>query len=550
MRKCVKAALSCVLLFSGTTTLAVETSLLDRLAQEKIIGDAELRPQALPVPQPSISTHPAEVPETNTDKLRAENAQLAHQLHGVNERILAMQKKISDIERASALSARQKTQGQNARQGTSASGTPARTQDRNLARIRDLNKQLDAAVKQRNALAVELSNMKAVTDRNKSDGAALNAARTEITGLKKQTAELQAAKQELLSKAKSDDSALSTNLSTARTEIARLQKQVAELQAANKKLLEVSKSDSAVFSADLSAARAEIADLKKQAVDLQAAHQQRMELSTSGGATLNDDLNAARSEIANLKKRATELQVDNQQLIEKSRFDSGVFNTELKDARAEIASLKKQTAELQTGKRYAVNDKASKDVRTSYAVGTWYAETAAKETQKLAAIGKKLDIQAFSQGFNDKLNNGLQLSQDKLAAEINDAQKQLKAAMQSTEKQSKALMDAAAKEKGAVKMPDGIVYRVVDKGKAPTMTDRQEVVFEISEQLSTGEELNRETQAKRVQELSPLFQTIFRQLGVGGAAKILTPVTQAHADAMGLPTGTVSIIMVKIAGIK
>ena len=75
-------------------------------------------------------------------------------------------------------------------------------------------------------------------------------------------------------------------------------------------------------------------------------------------------------------------------------------------------------------------------------------ESAPQETQKFASIGKKLDLQAFSQGFTDKINNRLQLPQAKLSAELDGAQQQLETAMLSkNEKESKALLAAAAKEK-------------------------------------------------------------------------------------------------------
>ena len=77
-------------------------------------------------------------------------------------------------------------------------------------------------------------------------------------------------------------------------------------------------------------------------------------------------------------------------------------------------------------------------MRVSYAVGAWYAESAPQETQ-FASIGKKLDLQAFSQGFTDKINNRLQLPQAKLSAELDGAQQQLETAMLSkNEKESKA----------------------------------------------------------------------------------------------------------------
>lgn len=425
MSRCVRTALSCLLPLCCTAAFAVDTSLLDRLAQEKIIGDGESRLQASPVPAPTITSHPIEL---YTDELKEERAQLTKQVSEAHAQVVKVQEKLSDMTRANTRLEQQLKQGQNALEQNS---------DSAVTRIRDLSKQLEHEQEKRSALAAELLGIRATTKGNESSHAALNA-----------------------------------------------------------------------------------------------------------------DLSAARVEITGLKKQVTELQADNRQMIEKAKFDSGVLNSDLKDARAEVASLKKQVADPQAGKRVIVNDTASKDVRTSYVVGAWYAETATKETQKLTAIGRKLDMQAFSTGFNDKISNRLQLSQDKLAAEINDAQKQLQAGMQSTEKKSKALMDTAAKEKGAVKMPDGVVYRVLDKGKAPAVTDQQEVVFDINEQLSTGEELNRETQTKRVAELSPLFQTIFRQLGVGGSVKIYTPITQAHTDAMGLPSGAVSIITVKVTGTK
>ena len=162
-------------------------------------------------------------------------------------------------------------------------------------------------------------------------------------------------------------------------------------------------------------------------------------------------------------------------------------------------------------------------MRVSYAVGAWYAESAPQETQKFASIGKKLDLQAFSQGFTDKINNRLQLPQAKLSAELDGAQQQLETAMLSkNEKESKALLAAAAKEKGAVKMPDGVIYRVLDKGNRQA-SDKNEILFDIEEQLSTGEELVRETRSSHVKDLPPLFQSIVKQLGLGGSAKILTP---------------------------
>ena len=137
-------------------------------------------------------------------------------------------------------------------------------------------------------------------------------------------------------------------------------------------------------------------------------------------------------------------------------------------------------------------------MRVSYAVGAWYAESAPQETQKFASIGKKLDLQAFSQGFTDKINNRLQLPQAKLSAELDGAQQQLETAMLSKNEKEQGPAGGGAKEKGAVKMPDGVIYRILDKGKSPSVSDKNEILFDIEEQLSTGEELVRETRSSHV----------------------------------------------------
>ena len=97
-------------------------------------------------------------------------------------------------------------------------------------------------------------------------------------------------------------------------------------------------------------------------------------------------------------------------------------------------------------------------------------------------------------------------------------------------------------------MPDGVIYRILDKGKSPSVSDKNEILFDIEEQLHGRRTGPGNSQQPR-QDLPPLFQSIVKQLGLGGSAKILTPVTQAHA-ASGILPGTVSIITIKLAGIK
>ena len=116
-------------------------------------------------------------------------------------------------------------------------------------------------------------------------------------------------------------------------------------------------------------------------------------------------------------------------------------------------------------------------------------------------------------------------------------------------KESKVLLAAAAKEKGAVKMPDGVIYRILDKGKSPSVSDKNEILFDIEEQLSTGEELVRETRSSHVKRPAAVVPEHRQAAGAWRLGEDPDPVTQAHA-ASGIPPGTVSIITIKLAGIK
>lgn len=242
--------------------------------------------------------------------------------------------------------------------------------------------------------------------------------------------------------------------------------------------------------------------------------------------------------------------------------------TEIATLKKEIEALKETKQDLQhrlvaqaltssktepTGvpRRMIVNEAASPDIRLSYAIGAWYADSAPHETQKLASIGKKLDLQAFSQGFSDKIDQRLQLSSSIISVELANVDKLLEQAMLSkNEKQAQSVLAAAGAEKGAVKLPDGVVYKILNKGKAPMVSTSSDILFELDEELGTGEILAaRETKTSLTVDLPPLFQDIVKQLGIGGSARIHVPITQAHA-ATGVPPGSVSITTIKIIGVK
>ena len=282
---------------------------------------------------------------------------------------------------------------------------------------------------------------------------------------------------------------------------------------------------------------------------------------------LEDEMNqkhALASELESLQKaRSQDLSNDPSQDSKRA-----ATATEIATLKKEIDELKEAKQDLQhrlvaqalnsskaepTGapRRMVVNDAASPDIRLSYAIGAWYADSAPHETQKLASIGKKLDLQAFSQGFSDKIDQRLQLSSSIISVELANVDKLLEQAMLSkNEKQAQSVLAAAAAEKGAVKMPDGVVYKILNKGKAPMVTASSDILFELDEELGTGEILAaKETKTSLTVGLPPLFQTIVKQLGIGGSARVHIPITEAHANT-GVPPGSVSITTIKIIGVK
>ncbi|MBX6963061.1 FKBP-type peptidyl-prolyl cis-trans isomerase N-terminal domain-containing protein [Alcaligenes faecalis] len=256
----------------------------------------------------------------------------------------------------------------------------------------------------------------------------------------------------------------------------------------------------------------------------------------SNGQSQDNKLAATATEIAALKKEIDELKEAKQDL--QHRLVAQALNS----------SKNEPTG---SPRRMIVNDAASPDIRLSYAIGAWYADSAPHETQKLASIGKQLDLQAFSQGFSDKIDQRLQLSSSIISIELANVDKLLEQAMLSkNEKQAKSVLAAAGAEKGAVKLPDGVVYKILNKGKAPMVSASSDILFELDEELGTGEILAaRETKTSLTVDLPPLFQDIVKQLGIGGSARIHVPITEAHA-ATGVPPGSVSITTIKIIGVK
>ena len=144
MRKYAYATLCGTLLFSGKAAFAIETSLLDRLAQERIIGDGQARPQAYPVPaQPGSprAASPAQAPSAN--------AELVGQLRQANEQLQELEQKLAAMEQGNALLIEQLAQRQAQGNSSQESSAQAVEQAQNQARIRELGQRLEDAQAQK-----------------------------------------------------------------------------------------------------------------------------------------------------------------------------------------------------------------------------------------------------------------------------------------------------------------------------------------------------------------------------------------------------------------
>ena len=171
MRKYAYATLCGTLLFSGKAAFAIETSLLDRLAQERIIGDGQARPQAYPVPsQPGAprAASPAQAPSAN--------AELVGQLRRANEQLRNWNRSWPRRNRATRCSPSSWRSGRPKGSRSPESSALAAEQEQNQARIRELGQRLEDTQAQRDALAAELASARTATAGNASQDSALSAA--------------------------------------------------------------------------------------------------------------------------------------------------------------------------------------------------------------------------------------------------------------------------------------------------------------------------------------------------------------------------------------
>jgi len=412
-----------------------------------------------------------------------------------------------------------------------------------------LAKELTDLQTQKKALETELAALKETREKNAALTKELADLQTQKKALDAQLATLKTSSDKSTGAVKEAD-ALKAQLSALNLQKATLETQLAEQE----KLLKSEKFKSDIAQNQLEDAKKVIASQES----LLALQKNNAGSEKDKSGALVAQLATAGKETEELKKQLTLLQTQKASLEEQQKTQSASLatltaeNQKLKESQAAPA---KEGADKQ---RIKIDKTAAKDTLTSYAIGTWYGDAAGREKSKLNGLNKKFDQKAFMQGFNDKVTNKLQLAPAALSKELaalDQVQKKQFAATQSeNEKQSKAIMTKAANEKGAKRLPDGAIYRVIQQGEAPLITAQNEIITELDEVLGTGKVMSsKEVRASRVKDLPPLFQTVVKKLGLGGEAKLHIPAKQAYGEAGVpgfVPPGTVSIITIKVIGIK
>ena len=409
-----------------------------------------------------------------------------------------------------------------------------------------LSRELAELQTQKKGLETQLAAMKETAEKNAALTKALADLQTQKNALDAQLAALMASSDKNGSVVKEAD-ALKSQLSDLNQQKATIETRLAEQE----KQLNSEKAKSEIALKQLEDAKKVIAS--QESLLAMQKNNTGIEIEQSSA-----QLALAGKETAELKKQLAQLQAQNTSLEEKHQSQSASLaaltaeNDKLKESQATAGK------EVADATRVKIDKTASKDTLTSYAIGTWYGDMAGQEKTKLNGLKRKLDLHAFTQGFNDKVNNKLQLAPAALSKELTALEQlqknQFDALLLQNDKQSKAIMSKAANEKGAKRLPDGAVYRVLKQGEAPMINSQNEIITEIDEVLGTGKVMSsKEVRASRVKDLPPLFQTVVKKLGLGGEVKMHIPAKQAYGEAGVpgfVPPGTVSIITIKIIGIK
>jgi FKBP-type peptidyl-prolyl cis-trans isomerase FkpA len=176
-------------------------------------------------------------------------------------------------------------------------------------------------------------------------------------------------------------------------------------------------------------------------------------------------------------------------------------------------------------------DLKDEDQKTLYAVGL--------------AVGKSLEVfkltpqefELVKRGITDHVTNKkpaveLDAYQPKIQAL---AQKRIAAAGEALQAGDKAFMEKAAKEKGAQKLPSGLIFTSLKDGSGPSPKETDTVKVHYKGTLTDGKEFDSSYKRNQPAEF-PLNQVIkcwtegVGKMKVGGRARLVCPSSIAYGD--------------------
>ena len=197
------------------------------------------------------------------------------------------------------------------------------------------------------------------------------------------------------------------------------------------------------------------------------------------------------------------------------------FSLALALALAAPGSVLAQTAEPKTP-----------DQKALYAIGTGMA----RDLMKLKVTPEELRY--LISGIQDHYakKGRVNLGEAEVSSNIQRFQRErTQAAMQEEDTASKKFVAEAAKEKGAKKLPSGLVYLELEsgQGKQPQSTDRVRVTYRGT--LRDGTVFDEATDPKEAAEFQlgsviPCWQQAIGQMKPGGKARFTCPAEMAYGD--------------------
>jgi FKBP-type peptidyl-prolyl cis-trans isomerase FkpA len=195
----------------------------------------------------------------------------------------------------------------------------------------------------------------------------------------------------------------------------------------------------------------------------------------------------------------------------------------------------------------------TEDQKVLYTIGTWLG-------QQVAPFNLQKDELKFVEaGLKDAVNkNKPAVDPEVYGPKLNELAHTRMAAKAETEKKKAApFLEKAAKEKGAVKLPSGVVYveEKAGNGASPKATDKVRVHYEGT--LTDGKVFDSSIKRGQPAEFPldpviPCWTEGVQKMKVGGKAKLVCPADQAYGDRGAppdIPGGATLVFQVELLDI-